>query len=51
METCVWTYDDEHCYWETSCGESWWFEYRLEFARVKFCPGCGERISVAEEQS
>ncbi len=47
---CVATYDDCHGYWTTACGEAWWFDASLENGRVKFCPGCGKLIAVAEEK-
>lgn len=43
---CVWTHDDDHELYETSCGNGWSFtEGGIEENKVKFCPFCGGTVA------
>lgn len=45
METCMWGYDSDSCYYDTACGGAFAFmDERLEESRFKFCPYCGKSI-------
>ena len=42
---CVWTHDDFHEKWDTTCGESFWFADGNPISNgMKFCPFCGRKI-------
>ena len=48
-KTCLWKFDDWHCYYDSDCGHAYCFddEPKLEEDAYKFCPGCGKLIQVA----
>ena len=48
--SCEWTYDDGHDFWETECGEA--FEFRTgtpKDNKMAFCPFCGRTIVEKEK--
>lgn len=47
---CTWTYDETHCAWDSSCGETFILEDgRPNENRIRFCHGCGKPVEVAME--
>ena len=48
--TCIWTYDDNYCYYETECGEAHMFcSGNSEDNNYKYCPYCGKFIEEREK--
>lgn len=47
-ETCKWTFNDCHGYYDTSCGEGFHFDDDRLTKKIKFCPYCGK--SIEEEK-
>lgn len=45
---CVWTWDENHCYYDTSCGEGFTFTYGKKDKNFKTCPYCGGSIEVKD---
>lgn len=48
--TCEWSFDGQEHSWNGKCGVSWqFFEDGPEENRMRFCPGCGKPVSIAEQ--
>lgn len=45
---CAWTYDETHCAWDSSCGETLVLEDGGPSENeIRFCHGCGKPVEVA----
>lgn len=46
---CEWKYDEDLCFYETSCGNGQYFtDGKVEQNKYKYCPFCGRKIKVVE---
>ena len=45
IKICVWEYEENEDYYETSCGEAWCFtEGNCKENKCRYCPYCGKKI-------
>lgn len=50
-KVCEWTYDDDHCFYDSSCGDAWTLiDGTPHSNNYRFCPGCGGTISVVTKE-
>lgn len=47
--TCIWTYDQDYGYYDTTCGEGFCFSNEFD-EKFKFCIYCGGRISLTSKK-
>jgi len=48
-KSCSWKLDIDDCYYETSCGKTWYFpEGDIKDNDVKFCPHCGGKVKSSK---
>jgi hypothetical protein len=47
--SCIWDYNESHCFWNTSCNQGAMLDiegpFQEQFGWV-FCPWCGRRIKI-----
>ena len=49
-ETCEWTRDEWHDYWDTKCGHALCFEGgKPDVNTYRYCPSCGRVIKLKEK--
>ena len=49
MYECEWKYEEDECYYNTSCGDTWYFpEGNIKENGILYCPFCGKRVKCDE---
>ncbi len=48
---CTWAWDEHHCYYETSCDNSFCFSYGKKDSGFIYCPYCARVINDRVEAS
>ena len=46
---CIWTWDETHGYYDTSCDHAFTFSYSKKEAEFIYCPYCGKLIDERVE--
>ena len=50
MATCVWVHDENHGFYQASCGYAYQFDHEFETGNAyRFCPHCGKSIVLRAE--
>lgn len=51
MSNCSWSYDPDHCKWDTECSEAFCLNNDSTLAenQIRFCPFCGRSITEASQ--